>query len=138
MLQMELRNRICKVTQSAHTGYVAELYKVVTENGVEVSRERVNKSTYQMSPQYVSVGTASADPNAVAAINSAIATGDLNTVKSVAAAYSGTGDPNAAAAALWQQQQQQLIQQQQQQQAAAAAAAATEVAPNQVAPEAAQ
>lgn len=130
-----------KVTQSAHTGYVAELYKVVTENGTEVSRERVNKSTYQMSPQFVTVGTASADPNAVAAINSAIATGDLNTVKSVAAAYSGVADPNAAAALqqqLWQQQQQQLLQQQQQQQAAAAAAAAAEVAPDQVAPEAAQ
>ena len=94
-----------------------------------------------MSPQFVTVGTASADPNAVAAINSAIATGDLNTVKSVAAAYSGVADPNAAAALqqqLWQQQQQQLLQQQQQQQAAAAAAAAAEVAPDQVAPEAAQ
>ena len=123
-----------KVTLSSHTGYVAELYKVVTENGVEVSRERVNKSTYKMSPQFVTVGTASADPGAVAAINGAIATGDINTVKAVAAAYSGAGDPVAAAAALWQQQQQQLIQQQQQQQPAAA----TEVSPNQVAPEAAQ
>lgn len=108
-----------KVTQSAHTGYVAELYKVVTENGVEVSRERVNKSTYQMSPQYVTVGTASADPNAVAAINNAIATGDLGTVKSVAATYAAAAtDPNAAAALqqqLWQQQQQQLLEQQQQQ-----------------------
>ena len=62
---------------------------MIYENGVEVSRERVNKSTYQMSPQYVTVGTASADPNAVAAINGAIASGDLNAVKSVAAAYSG-------------------------------------------------
>lgn len=108
-----------KVTQSAHTGYVAELYKVVTENGVEVSRERVNKSTYQMTPQYVTVGTSSADPNAVAAINNAIATGDLNTVKSVAATYAAAAtDPNAAAALqqqLWQQQQQQLLEQQQQQ-----------------------
>lgn len=88
-----------KTTQSSHTGYVAELYKVVTENGVEVSRERVNKSTYQMSPQYVTVGTASADPNAVAAINGAIASGDINTVRSVAATYSGaTADPAAIAA----------------------------------------
>lgn len=111
-----------KVTQSSHTGYVAELYKVVTENGVEVSRERVNKSTYQMSPQYVTVGTASADPNAVAAINNAIATGDLATVKSVAATYSAAAANAAAQAAaqaalqqqIWQQQQQQLQQQQQQ------------------------
>ena len=44
-------------TQSAHTGYVAELYKIVYENGVEVSRNRVNKSVYNASPRYVTVGT---------------------------------------------------------------------------------
>ncbi len=45
------------ITQSAHTGYVAELYKIVYENGVEVSRTRVNKSSYNASPRYVTVGT---------------------------------------------------------------------------------
>lgn len=44
-------------TQAAHTGYVAELYKIVYENGVEVSRTRVNKSAYNASPRYVTVGT---------------------------------------------------------------------------------
>lgn len=44
-------------TQSAHTGYTAELYKIVYENGVEVSRTRVNKSVYNPSPRYVTVGT---------------------------------------------------------------------------------
>jgi vancomycin resistance protein YoaR len=46
-----------KVTQSAHTGYKAELYKVVKENGVEVSRTLVNKSSYAAAPKYVTVGT---------------------------------------------------------------------------------
>jgi vancomycin resistance protein YoaR len=46
-----------KVTQSAHTGYKAELYKVVKENGVEVSRTLVNKSNYAAAPKYVTVGT---------------------------------------------------------------------------------
>lgn len=46
-----------KVTQSAHTGYRAELYKVVYENGVEVSRSIVNTSNYQAAPQYITVGT---------------------------------------------------------------------------------
>lgn len=110
-----------KTTQSSHTGYVAELYKVVTENGVEVSRERVNKSTYQMTPQYITVGTSSADPNAVAAMNAAIATGDLNTVKATAAQQQQAA---AQAAALqqqmqaWQQQQQAAQQAAQQQQQA--------------------
>ncbi len=46
-----------KVTQSAHTGYRAELYKVVYENGIEVSRTLVNKSSYAAAPKYVTVGT---------------------------------------------------------------------------------
>ena len=46
-----------KVTQSAHTGYKAELYKVVYENGVEVSRTLVNKSNYSAAPKYVTIGT---------------------------------------------------------------------------------
>lgn len=50
------------VTQSAHTGYVAELYKVVYENGKEISRNRVNKSIYNASPRYVTVGTIVEEP----------------------------------------------------------------------------
>ncbi len=46
-----------KVTQSAKKGYEAELYKVVYENGVEVSRERINKSYYSAEPAHVTVGT---------------------------------------------------------------------------------
>ncbi|MDF2541902.1 MAG: hypothetical protein K0S47_1620 [Herbinix sp.] len=46
-----------KVTQSAHVGYTAELYKVVYENNVEVSRERINKSVYEAAPRYITVGT---------------------------------------------------------------------------------
>lgn len=46
-----------KVTQSAHTGYKAQLYKIVYENGVEVSRELINTSTYKAEPRYITVGT---------------------------------------------------------------------------------
>ncbi len=46
-----------KVTQTAHTGYRAQLWKVVYENGVEVSRTQVNSSNYQAAPQYVTIGT---------------------------------------------------------------------------------
>jgi len=46
-----------KVTQSAHTGYKAQLIKIVYENGVEVSREVVNTSTYKAEPRYVTIGT---------------------------------------------------------------------------------
>lgn len=46
-----------KVTQSAHTGYKAELYKVVYENDVEISRTLINKSYYAPAPRYITVGT---------------------------------------------------------------------------------
>lgn len=46
-----------KVTQSAHRGYRTELYKVVYENGVEVSRTLINTSSYAPAPRYVTVGT---------------------------------------------------------------------------------
>lgn len=46
-----------KVTQSAHIGYKAQLYKVVYENGVEVSRTLINTSTYEAAPQYITIGT---------------------------------------------------------------------------------
>lgn len=46
-----------KVTQSAKTGYKSELYKVIYEDDVEVSRELINKSSYAAAPRYVTVGT---------------------------------------------------------------------------------
>jgi len=49
-------------TQSAHIGYVTELYKIVYENNIEVSRTRVNKSIYNSSPRYVTVGTKKVKP----------------------------------------------------------------------------
>lgn len=50
-----------KVTQSAHTGYKTELYKVVYENDIEVSRTLVNKSYYAPAPRYITVGTKKVD-----------------------------------------------------------------------------
>lgn len=46
-----------EVTQSAHTGYVASLYKLVYVDGVLESRELVNRSTYNAYPRYVIKGT---------------------------------------------------------------------------------
>lgn len=86
-------------TEAAHTGYKAKLWKVVTVNGVEESRTLVNSSNYKMTPKYYLVGTASADPNATAAINEAIATGNIIHVRNVIAALSSP-DPNVAAQAI--------------------------------------
>jgi len=107
--------------QSSHTGYVAQLWKVVTVNGVEESRELVNKSTYAASPRTATVGTASPDPNVTAAINAAIASGSIAHVQAVIA--QATANPAAAAQAA-QQAAAAAAQAQAAQQAAAAAAAA--------------
>ena len=72
--------------QSSHTGYKARLWKVVTENGEEVSREQVNSSSYQMTPRTATVGTATDNPNAYNELQAAIATGSIDHVKSVAQA----------------------------------------------------
>lgn len=82
--------------QSAHIGYKAQLWKVVKENGVEISREQVNSSTYKMVPRTATVGTASSDPEAVAAINAAIATGSIDHVKAVAGAIVAANQQVAA------------------------------------------
>lgn len=50
-----------EVTQSSHTGYKACLWKVVYEDGVEVSREKENYSVYNASPRYVIKGTGPAE-----------------------------------------------------------------------------
>ena len=121
--------------QSAHTGYKARLWKVVTVDGEEVSREQVNSSSYKMTPRTATVGTSTSDANAYNELQAAIATGSIDHVRSVAEALASgqsttttqpsTGvDPALAAilegktpeeqAILIQQYNEQLAQQQQQ------------------------
>lgn len=76
------------VTQKSHTGRTAQLWKIVTVNGVEKSREVFNKSKYNASPKIISVGTASDNGDAINAINAAIATQDEATVRATAAEWS--------------------------------------------------
>ena len=92
-------------TQSAHIGYKAQLRKIVTEGGNEVVNEVINSSNYKMVPKIVTVGTSGADANDMAQLQTAIATGDVGTVKAVASAIlaakkaAGTESEAAAAAA---------------------------------------
>lgn len=73
------------VTESAHIGYKARLWKIVTENGVEVSREKVNSSSYKMVPRSATVGVATADAQAYEEIMAAIGTCNIDHVKNVIA-----------------------------------------------------
>ena len=77
-----------RTTQNSHTGYTAKLWKIVKENGVEVSREPYNNSTYNASPKIITVGIKSDNAEAVAAVKAAVATGDEAAVRAAAAANS--------------------------------------------------
>ena len=79
--------------QSAHIGYKANLWKIVTENGQEVSREQVNSSSYKMVPRTATVGVSTPDPNAYNAIMAAISTNSIDHVKNVAAALAAGETP---------------------------------------------
>ncbi len=103
-------------TQSPHTGYVSEFWKIVKEDGVEVSRVKVNSSTYKAVERIITLGTATDNAVTASAIQTAIASGDANYAKAVAASISIDGGAGVVA--------QQQAEQQQQALAAAAAAAA--------------
>lgn len=89
--------------QSAHIGYKANLWKVVKENGEEVSREMVNSSVYTMSPRSATVGVATEDPNVYNEIMAAVATNNIDHVKGVAASLAAGAAPAEQPAAPAQQ-----------------------------------
>jgi hypothetical protein len=74
------------VSQSAHTGVTAQLWKIVKVDGVQQSRELFNKSTYQSSPKIITIGTSGASSSTLSALKSAIATGNESAVRSAASA----------------------------------------------------
>ena len=73
-------------TQSAHQGVVARLWKIVTVDGVQQSREIFNKSTYNSSPKIITVGVRGAFEEQVEAIKAAAASKNEDTVKAAVAA----------------------------------------------------
>ncbi len=73
------------VTESAHIGYKARLWKIVKENGVEVEKTQVNSSNYKATPRYATVGVATADPNAKNEMMAAIGTSSIDHVRNVIA-----------------------------------------------------
>ena len=80
-------------TESAHIGYKARLWKIVTQDGVEVSRTQVNSSSYKMVPRSATVGVSTADPQAYEEIMAAIGTGSIDHVKNVIAILSTPAAP---------------------------------------------
>lgn len=74
------------VTEGAHIGYKAKLWKIVKEDGKEVSRTQVNSSSYKMVPRSATVGTTTDNPAAYEQIMAAVNSGSVDQVKAVIAA----------------------------------------------------
>jgi len=72
---------ILKETDAGHAAIKAKLWKVVKENGVEVSRKQVNSSSYISSAATWSVGTGTDNAEAKKVITDAIATQDEAKIK---------------------------------------------------------
>lgn len=72
------------VDQSAHTGCVAQLWKIVTVDGQQQSRDLFNKSNYQASPKIITIGTKDATKETLAALKKAVESGDEEAVRSAA------------------------------------------------------
>lgn len=82
---------------STHKSISARLWKVVYENGKEVSREIFNRSNYKSSPTKVSVGTASDNPQYTRIIRDAIRTQDEAKIKAAIADVKARKAAEAAA-----------------------------------------
>ena len=91
---------ISRTSGQAHTGYTARLWKVVTENGKEVSREVFNNSSYRSTDNVYAVGTASDNAEASAIVTAAVGSQDLGTIQSaIGQAQSLVAEQAAAAEA---------------------------------------
>ena len=79
--------------QSVHIGYKAQLWKKVTENGVQVSKEQINSSTYKASPRSITIGVATEDPNIYNALMAAAASGSADQARAAAEAVAAGQTP---------------------------------------------
>ena len=72
-----------RVDRSEHIGYTARLYKIVSINGVDTEKIRMNKSTYKASCKKVTIGTKGATDEQIAIIKEALKTKDDAYIKKV-------------------------------------------------------
>ena len=63
-----------------HAGRTARLWKIVIQDGKQVSRKVINNSTYNKSDQVISVGTKSSNAQASAIVRNAIGSQDRSKI----------------------------------------------------------
>ncbi len=80
--------------ETGHTGYKAQLWKIVSENDLQLSRDVFNRSNYNMTPDTVTVGTGG---TVTAGLRAAMESKDLAAIRAAAqvAASMQSGGPLA-------------------------------------------
>lgn len=76
---------VLKKSVSGHDAIKAKLWKVVTENGVQVSKTEVNTSSYQSSKATWKVGTGTTNQEALQVLKSAISSQNETTIQNAIA-----------------------------------------------------
>ena len=76
-------------TGSPHTGKTARLWKVVYQDGAEVSRDIINNSTYEKSDQIIEVGTMTENAEAAELVRKAISSQDKAAIDAAVAEAKG-------------------------------------------------
>ena len=82
------------ILKGEHIGYSAEYWKVISVDGVETERVRINKSWYRSSDGEHEIGIKGATKEQLDAINEAIATKDVREVVKVVLGFGIVIDPN--------------------------------------------
>ena len=117
---------ISRTSGQAHTGYSARLWKIVTVNGVEQSRDVFNNSTYRSTDNVYAVGTASSSAQASAIVSAAVSSQDLGTIQAAIGQAQAVVAQQAAEAAAAEQPTEEQPAEGQPAEEAQEAAAATE------------
>lgn len=79
---------------SAINGRTARLWRIIYENGEEVSRDVINNSTYKASEIQVKIGTASDNADASAVVRAAIDTQDIEQINAAVSTALSMGSGN--------------------------------------------
>ena len=88
-----------ETTTKPHVGYTARLWKVVYEDGAEVSRKVFNNSKYSPSKEVISVGIATGNPQAQAEVVAAIASQNQDVIMAAVGTWNDAAVAARAAAA---------------------------------------
>lgn len=96
-INSELNFGVMQYTGNPHTGREAQLWKIVYEDGEEVSREVFNTSHYQKADEVIEVGIAGGSAAAISALESAVVANDSTAINNaIAGIYNSSNNSSGS------------------------------------------